>query len=62
MDVYVPECQCSYPRLPLAARLHQLKQALAWPEDTAAVFLEIAKFLGTLGLIAVTGLLLLLAG
>jgi hypothetical protein len=62
VDVSLPECQCLYPGLKFMARLKQLSQALAIPEDAAIFFLETVKFLGTLALIMVTALIMLMAG
>jgi len=39
-----------------------LSQTLAFPEDSLTYLLEILKFLGTLGLILVTALIMLMAG
>ena len=62
MDVSLPECPYLQADLKCAARLKQLTQALALPEDAATCLLEILKFLGTLGLILVTALIMLMAG
>jgi hypothetical protein len=62
VDVSLPECRCLYPGLKLTARLKQLSQSLAIPEDAGTCLLEILKFLGTLGLILVTALIMLMAG
>ena len=62
MDVSLPECPYLQPDLKFAARMKQLSQALAVPEDAATYLLEILKFLGTLGLILVTALIMLMAG
>jgi len=42
--------------------MKQLSQALAIPEDAMTGLLEILKFLGTLGLIVTTALIMLMAG
>jgi hypothetical protein len=39
-----------------------LHQAIAAPTDTLTVLLEVVKFLGTLGLILATALIMLMAG
>ena len=44
------------------ARMKQVRQALAIPEDAGTGLLEILKFLGTLALIMVTALIMLMAG
>jgi hypothetical protein len=62
MDVFLSECQCLHPGLKLMARIKQWSQALAIPEDAMPVLLEILKFLGTLALITVIGLMMLMAG
>ena len=62
MDVSLPECPYLQPDLKFAARLKQLSQTLAIPEDAMTGLLEILKFLGTLGLILVTALIMLMAG
>ena len=62
MDVSLPECHCLQPDLKFTARLKQLSQALAIPEDTGTCLVEILKFLGTLGLILATALIMLMAG
>ena len=62
MDVSLPECPYLYPGLKFTARLKQLSQALAIPEDAMTYLLEIVKFLGTLALIMVTALIMLMAG
>ena len=62
MDVLLPECRYLQPDLKLAARLKQLSQSLAIPEDAGTCLLEILKFLGTLGLIVTTALIMLMAG
>ena len=62
MDLSLPECPCLQPGLKFAARLKQLNQALAIPEDAVTGLLEILKFLGTLGLILATALIMLMAG
>jgi hypothetical protein len=62
VDVSLPECPYLQPDLKFTARMKQLRQALAIPEDAATYLLEILKFLGTLGLILVTALIMLMAG
>ena len=62
MDVSLPECPYLHPGLKFAARMKQLSQALAIPEDAVTGLLEIVKFLGTLALILVTALIMLMAG
>jgi hypothetical protein len=62
VDLSLPECPYLHPGLKSAARLRQLSQALAIPADATTVLLEILKFLGTLGLILVTALIMLMAG
>ena len=62
MDVSLPECPYLQPDLKFTARMKQLSQALAIPEDARTCLLEILKFLGTLGLILVTALIMLMAG
>ena len=62
MDVSLPECPYLQPDLKFTARMKQLSQALAIPEDAGIYLLEILKFLGTLALILVTALIMLMAG
>jgi hypothetical protein len=62
VDVFLPEYQYLHPGLKFTARIKQLSQALAIPEDAMTVLLEILKFLGTLALIIVTALIMLMAG
>ena len=62
MDVSLPECPYLQPDLKFTARMKQLSQALTIPEDAMTTLLEILKFLGTLGLILVTALIMLMAG
>ena len=62
MDVSLPECPYLNPGLKFTARLKQLSQALAIPEDDGTCLLEIVKFLGTLALIMATALIMLMAG
>ena len=62
MDVSLPECPYLNPGLKFAARMKQLSQAFAIPEDARTYILEIAKFLGTLALIMTTALIMLMAG
>jgi hypothetical protein len=62
VDLSLSEYPCLQPGLKVTARLKQLSQTLALPEDTATYLLEILKFLGTLGLIVVTALIMLMAG
>jgi hypothetical protein len=60
VDVLLPECRCLNFRLKVAAHLNRLGEALAIPGDAVAVGREILKFLATLALIAVYGLVLLM--
>ena len=62
MDASLPECPYLQPGLKFAARMKQLSQSLAIPEDAGTCLLEILKFLGTLGLIVTTALIMLMAG
>ena len=62
MNVSLPECQYLHPGLKFTARMKQLRQVLAIPEDAGTVLLEILKFLGTLALILATALIMLMAG
>jgi len=62
VDVSLPECPYLHPGLKFAARMKQLSQALAIPEDAMTYLLEILKFLGTLALIMATALIMLMAG
>jgi hypothetical protein len=62
MDAYLSGCRYLQPGLKFTARLKQLWQALALPEDATTYLLEISKFLATVALILVTGVLLLLVG
>jgi hypothetical protein len=62
VDVSLSECPCLNPGLKFTARLKQLSQVLAIPEDAGTGLLEIVKFLGTLGLIMATALIMLMAG
>jgi hypothetical protein len=62
VDVSVPECPCLQPDLKFTARMKQLSQTLTIPEDAGTCLLEILKFLGTLGLILATALIMLMAG
>ena len=62
MDVSLPDYPYLHPGLKFAARMKQLSQALAIPEDAVTGLLEIVKFLGTLALILVTALIMLMAG
>jgi hypothetical protein len=62
VDVSLPECPYLQPGVKLTARMKQLSQALAIPEDAGTCLVEILKFLGTLGLILVTALIMLMAG
>ena len=62
MDVSLPECPYINAGLKFTARMKQLSQALAIPEDAMTYLLEILKFFGTLGLILVTALIMLMAG
>lgn len=60
MDVFLPRCRCQPFRLKVAARMKQWGKALVIPEDAAAVSLEVLKFLATVALIAVNGVILLM--
>jgi hypothetical protein len=62
VDVSLPDCPYLNPGLKFSARLRQLSQALAIPEDAGTCLLEIVKFLGTLALIVATTLIMLMAG
>jgi hypothetical protein len=62
VDVFLPECQYLHPGPKFAARMKQWWKALAVPEDTMTVLLEIAKFLATAALTIVTALILLMSG
>ena len=64
MDVLLPEYQYLHPGLKFTAliKLKQLNQALALPEDAMTYLLEVLKFLGILTLIAVSALIMLMAG
>jgi hypothetical protein len=62
VDASLPEYPYLQPGLKFVARMKQLSQALAIPEDAVTGLLEILKFLGTLGLILVTALIMLMAG
>ncbi len=59
MDIILPDCPClnSWPELTAAIR-----KAFSSSQDQVTLVQEILKFLGTVALIATTGLLLLLAG
>lgn len=62
MDVFLPVYQELHPGPKFPARLKQWSQTLALPEDAAPFLLEVAKFLGTVALFLVSGLILLMAG
>jgi hypothetical protein len=62
VDVLLPEYQYLPASPKFAARLKQWRQALALPDEAGPVLMEILKFLGTLALITVIGLIMLLAG
>ena len=62
MDVSLPECPYLQPDLKFAARMKQLSQTLAIPEDAGTYLVEILKFLGTLGLILAAAMIMLMAG
>jgi hypothetical protein len=62
VDLSLSEYPCLHPGLKVTARLRQLSQTLDLPEDSLTYLLEILKFLGTLGLILVTALIMLMAG
>jgi hypothetical protein len=61
VDLSLPESYL-HPDLKVTARMRQLSQALAIPADATTYLLEILKFLGILGLIMVTALIMLRAG
>lgn len=60
MDVFLPECRSLNFGLKVAAHLRKWGEALALPEEAATLGLEILKFIATLGLIALYGLILLM--
>ena len=62
MDVFLPECRYLHAGPKCTARLKQVRQALALPEDAMTYLVEITKFLATGALILATGVLLLLLG
>jgi hypothetical protein len=62
MDVFLPECRYLQAGPKFTARLKQVRQALALPEDAMTYLVEITKFLATGALILATGVLLLLLG
>ena len=62
MNVFIPEYQYLPPGLKFTARLKHWCKALALPEDAMTWLLEISKFLATVALTIVTGLILLMAG
>jgi hypothetical protein len=62
VDIFLPEYQYLQAGPNFAARIKLLRQALALPEETRPVLLEILRFLGTLALITVIGLIMLMAG
>ena len=62
MDLSLPECPYLHPSLKVTALMKQASQALALPADATTYLLEILKFLGTLGLIVVTALIMLMVG
>ncbi len=62
MDVWLSECRGLNFRLRIATRLKHLGEVLALPAEAAVVGLEVLKFLATLALIAVYGLILLMLG
>jgi hypothetical protein len=62
VDVSLPECPYLHSGLKCAARMKQLSQAFAIPEDAGTYILEIVKFLGILALIMATALIMLMAG
>jgi hypothetical protein len=53
----LPECRCL--PAPLELRAHP-GEVLAFSEDTRTIFLEVLKFLGTVGLILATAVILLM--
>jgi hypothetical protein len=62
MDVFLPDCRYLHSGPKFTARLKQVRQTLALPEDAMAYLVEITKFLATGALILATGVLLLLLG
>jgi hypothetical protein len=62
VDVFLPECHYLHAGPKFTARMKQLSQALAIPADAWTILLETLKLLGTLALIAVTALIMLMAG
>jgi hypothetical protein len=62
VDASLPECPYLPPGLKFAARMKQFSQTLTIPEDVGTFLVEILKFLGTLGLIVTTALIMLMAG
>uniref|UniRef100_A0A7C5AM14 Uncharacterized protein n=1 Tax=Desulfobacca acetoxidans TaxID=60893 RepID=A0A7C5AM14_9BACT len=60
MDVPLSACPAPEVSREISASLDRLPGALALPEEAGALFLEVLKFLSTVALIGVTGLLLLL--
>jgi hypothetical protein len=62
VDLSLSEYPYLHPGLKVAARLRQLSQTLDLPEDSLIYLREILKFLGTLGLILATALIMLMAG
>jgi hypothetical protein len=62
VDVFLPEYQYLDPGLKLTARMKQWSHSLAIPAEASTFLLEILKFLGTLGLILASALIMLMAG
>jgi hypothetical protein len=62
VDVLLPEYRYLQPAPKFAALMKPWRRALALPEETATVLLEVAKFLATVALITATGVLLLMVG
>lgn len=60
MDVPLSACPTPEVGRKISASPDRLAETLVLPEETGAVFLEVLKFLATVALIWVTGLLLLL--
>lgn len=59
MDTILLECQCRPSRLEFMA---PIRKALAAPADAITFLREILRFLGTVALIMVTGVILLMLG
>ena len=59
MDTILPKCRCLHVRSELITRL---KKAIAAPEDAKTFLLEVLKFILTVAMIMVTGVVLLMVG